>query len=60
MRYKTSLRKCHFCDKPGAWFVPELGKGYAHPEGCKKHNAAQQPLPDAYTAASVENSREVT
>jgi hypothetical protein len=30
-------RRCRFCGKLGAWFVPELGKGYAHHKCWKTH-----------------------
>jgi hypothetical protein len=38
-------RRCRFCGKLGARFVPELGKGYAHHECWKTYITAQHGTP---------------
>lgn len=35
-------RRCRFCGKPRANFVPELGKGFAHLKCWKGYQSAQQ------------------
>lgn len=37
-------RRCRFCGKPRADFVPELNKGFAHRKCWKDYQSAQQVL----------------
>lgn len=51
---KFRPRRCRFCGKRGANFVPELGKGFAHWPCWKEYEAQQSVHPTVATVAAQE------
>jgi hypothetical protein len=52
-------RRCRFCGKPRADFVPELNKGFSHWKCWKDYQSAQQAgAVDRLPAAGTENKIE--